>query len=310
MRPLAFLAPALLFIFLFLLWPLIQLLGLSFTYWDGYTRIKLNGLETWASLLGDSNFQAALHNTLIWAAASATIPVGIGFVLSVAFNRTGTRLGTAGRAVALIPLLLPPTVVAATWSIIYNPLYGPLDGTLQAMGVGPLSVPSWLGDPTIALWSVFAIVAWSTVGFSVLLFSASIRAVDRSYWDLARAEGAHFWQELRWIMVPACMRSAALAIVVTVASGLQIEDLLLTLHLNGGPGTSTLLLPLDMYTRAFSGTGNVGQAAAEAIVSVGIVFLAAVLVVPLVWRGESWPVRTIMVWPARMSWPGYLPYWA
>ena len=286
-RPAAFLSPALFCICLFLLWPLLQLLGLSFTYWDGYSRIRFDGLETWTSLIGDSTFEAALHNTLIWAAASATIPVGIGFVLSVAFNRTARRLGTLGRAVALIPLLLPPTVVAATWSIIYNPLYGPLDGTLQAVGVSPLSVPSWLGDPTIALWSVFAIVAWSTVGFSVLIFSASIRTIDRTYWDLARAEGAHFRQELRWILIPACLRSAALAIVVTVAIGLQIEDLLLTLHLNGGPGTSTLLLPLDMYTRAFSGTGNVGQAAAEAVVSVGIVFLATLLVVPLVLRGES-----------------------
>ena len=267
--PALLIGPALVVLAIFLLWPLLWVLGMSFTSWNGYERITWSGLNTWSSLFGDPTFQAAIKNTLLWMALSATIPVALGFLLAIVFSRAGRVLGPVGRALVVIPLLLPPAVTAVTWSIVYDPLFGPLNGLLGYFG---LPQPDWIGDSRLAFWSLFVIILWSSVGFSVLVFTAAIRSIDRAYFDLARVEGAGFLRQVRLILIPASRRSAALAIVVTVVITSQIFDLLylLTSATNG-----TTMVPLDMYNRAFGG-GDVSQGIAEAALQVGMgVVLAA-----------------------------------
>jgi len=276
--PLLWMAPALLLVGLFLLWPLTELVGLSFTSWDGYGAITFDGFRTWTSLFGDPNFQAAFRHTMLWTALCATLPVVGGFLLAVAFSRAGRGVGAVARALAVVPLLLPQTVVAATWQIVYNPLYGPLDGTLRAIGLGGLAL-GWLGGSRLSFWSLFAVALWSSTGFSVLIFTAGIRTIDRSFFDLARVEGANVRQEIVHVLIPACRRSAALALVITVATTSNVLDLLRALT-NGGPANATIMLPLDMYNRSFSG-GNVGQGAADACIEVAIGLGLAIVVLLL-----------------------------
>ncbi len=266
---------------MFLLWPLIELVGLSFASWDGYGPISFDGLRTWTSLLSDPNFQVGLEHTLLWTALSATVPVILGFTLAVIFSRAARPISAASRALAVVPLLLPQTVAAATWQIVYNPLYGPLDGTLRAVGLGRFAV-GWIGGFNLSFWSLFVIALWSSVGLSILIFTAAIRSIDQSYFDLARVEGAGFWGELRAVVIPACRWAAALSLVITVVLCSQVLDLLRVLT-NGGPANATLMLPLDMYNRSFSG-GNVGQGAADACVQVAIGLLLALAVLVLMRR--------------------------
>lgn len=262
-HPVLFTLPALIVLATFLLWPLIWTSGMSFTTWNGYGRITWAGLSTWKSLLSDATFQAAIKNTILWMALSATVPVALGFGLAVIFSRSGAILGALGRALAVVPLLLPPAVAAVTWGIIYNPSYGPLNAMLGSLR---LPQPDWLGDPKLAFWSLFVIALWSSVGLSVLVFTAALRSIDQAYFDLARVEGAGFWQELLAISIPACRRSAAVAVIVTVVLTSQVFDLLFLLT---SAGNGAVMIPLDMYNRAFGG-GNVSQGVAEAAVQVGL----------------------------------------
>ncbi len=249
----------------FLLWPLIWILAISFTRWNGYGPISFDGLSTWTSLFADPGFQSALEHSLIWLGLTATVPVAAGFVMAVAMQRGGI-IGPVARAIAVVPLLLPPAVAATTWLIAFNPNYGPLNASLRLIGLGTLQ-PDWLGDPRLAFWSVFAVALWSSAGLSMLIFSAALRSIDASYFDLARAEGAGPWQTLRSLIVPACRRASGLAVIVTVVLTSQVFDLLYVLT-NGGPGGATLMLPLDMYLRAFTGLTNVSQGVADAALQV------------------------------------------
>jgi multiple sugar transport system permease protein len=273
-RTVIYLAPALVAISIFLLWPLLQVIGLSFTNWDGYGSIRFVGLATWRSLVHDAAFQAALRHSLLWLLLAASVPPTLGFVLAVILSRTGTTLRAAIRAIVIVPLLLPPAVAAVTWGIIYNPLYGPLNSSLDALHLHLLAL-DWLGDPHVAFWALFVVSIWSTVGFSVLVFLAALSAIDRAYFDLARVEGASFWWELRAIMLPTSRRAAALAVVVTIVLASQVFDLLFILT-NGGPGNATIMLPLDMYDRAFGG-GNVSAGAAVATVQVALGIVLATI---------------------------------
>jgi multiple sugar transport system permease protein len=151
---------------------------------------------------------------------------------------------------------------------VYNPNFGPLNGLLGSLG---LPQPDWLGDPNFAFWALFAIVLWASVGFSVLVFTAAIRSIDRAYFDLARVEGADWLDEVRAILIPACRRSAAVAMIVTVVITSQVFDLLYLLT-SGANGVN--MLPLDMYNRVFT-SGQVGQGVAEAALEVGIGLMLA-----------------------------------
>ena len=270
LRAIAFLTPALFLISLFCIWPLIWVTAVSFTSWNGYGAIQFSGLVTWTALWTDGAFQAALRHTLLWVILSGTIPVVVGFVVAIALSRSVAPVRVAGRAVVILPLLLPPVVAAVTWQILYNPSFGPLN---QLLGAMHLPQPNWLGGVHLAFWSLFIVALWSSVGFSVIVFTAALRSIDQAYFDLARVEGASFRHDLRLILIPACRRSAALAIVVTVVITSSVYDLL-TILTNGGPGNSTLMLPLDIYDRAFTG-GITAQAAAEACIQVLIGLVVA-----------------------------------
>lgn len=294
-RPILFLGPALVLIAVFLVWPLIWIIAVSFTTWNGYGQIRFVGLGTWSGLLSDPTFPPVLQHSLLWMGLAATVPVILGFFLAIIFNRAG-GVGAAGRAILIIPLLLPPAVVAVTWQIIYNPNYGPINSILRSIRLGNVQ-PDWLGSLNLAFWSLCLVGLWSSVGISVLIFTAAIRSIDRSYFDLARVEGAGFWQELRTIVIPACRRSAALTIIITVVVTSQVFDLLYVLT-NGGPAGATMMLPLDMYLRAFTGLANVSQGVAEAGLQVGIGIVLAILAVAvsgthpgMAGEGEYSPIR-------------------
>ena len=269
-RPTLFTLPALILIGLFSVWPLVWMLALSLTTWNGYQAIQFSGFNTWMTLLNDGAFQAALRHTVLWVLLSATVPVTLGFLASILFSRAARSVSGAARAVVVVPLLLPPVVAAVTWQILYNPDFGPLNQALMMVG---LPQPNWLGGVHLAFWSLFIVEVWSSIGFSVLVFTAAIRAIDQAYFDLARVEGAHFRHEVRLILIPACRRSAALAMVVTVVITSAVFDLL-TIMTNGGPGNSTLQLPLDIYDRAFTG-GSTSEAAAEACIQVALGLVVA-----------------------------------
>lgn len=265
-----FALPALALIGLFCIWPLVWMIALSFTSWNGYQAIQFSGFTTWALLWTDGAFQAALRHTLLWVFLSATLPVLLGFMIAVLFSRAFRSVRAVAQAVVIVPLLLPPVVAAVTWQILYNPNFGPINQALSTVG---LPQPNWLGGVHLAFWSLFIVALWSCVGFSVLVFTAALRSIDQSYFDLARVEGAHFLDELRIILIPASRRSAALAMVVSVVITSAVFDLLSILT-NGGPGNSTLMLPLDIYDRAFTG-GSTAQAAAEACIQVVLGLMVA-----------------------------------
>ena len=265
----AYVLPACLLLGLFVVWPLIWVVAISFTTWDGLGPIHFVGLTTWQTLFADTTFQAAVRNTLIWIALSATLPVLGGFVLALLFAKAG-RVGLFGRMATILPLLIPLAATAVIWRVIYDPNIGALNRFLGLFG---LSGPDWLGDSRFAFWSLFAIILWASLGFSALIFGAALASIDRSYYDLARVEGAGSLSMLRLVIVPACRKTAALAMIVTVVLTSSVFDLLYVVTTSAN---NTIMLPMDMTNRAFS--ISVSQGAGESTVELVIGLLLAGLV--------------------------------
>jgi ABC-type sugar transport system permease subunit len=270
-----FLAPALALYGLFVLWPLLQVVWLSLQRWNGYGPQTWIGAGNYATLFGDGVFRAALLHSVAWEVAGGLLPalLGLGLALLVRQARARTALLTA----LFVPVLLPATVVAALWTLVYSPLSGLLNTLLRDLGLGALAA-DWLGDPRLALGALFAAWLWSTIGVGTLILWSGLQAIDGEYYLLARAEGAGPLWRFAHVTLPGLRRTGALVLLVDAALAAQVFDLVFVTT-GGGPGYATMLLPLDMYGRAFG--GHTGQGAATACVQIALGLVLAGLALAL-----------------------------
>jgi raffinose/stachyose/melibiose transport system permease protein len=275
-RPLVagpYLAPALVLYGLFLLWPLVQVVWLSFHEWSGYGAKIWIGGQNFTTLLADPIFRTTLGHSAWWELCGATIPTGLGLMLALGLRQSRARHGAL--IVFFVPVLLPATVVAALWVLVYSPLSGLLNTVLRSVGLGALN-SDWLGDPHLALGALFVAWLWSSLGVATLLFWSALGAIDPEYYLLARAEGAGPFWRFRHVTVPGLSRTGGVALVVNAALAAQVFDLVFVTT-GGGPGYATMLLPIDVYGRAFGGFTGQGAAAACFQVAFGFVLAGVAL---------------------------------
>lgn len=276
--PVLYLLPALALYAAFVLWPLARLAWLSLVQWDGFSAPRFVGLANYPALWSDPAFAAELGHSLLWLGVTLVVPALLGFALALLLGAAPPRLRGVARALLLVSLLLPTTVIAVAWRLLYNPLSGPISGFLKAIGLGALA-GDWLGDPRLALDALLVPACWASFGLSMLVFEAALSAISPHIMDAARIDGAGAWARFRFMTLPGLRGAALVAMVVTALCAVPSFDLVRLLT-NGGPGYATTTLALDMYGRAF-GLGQVGLGAALACLQIacGLALAAAALIV-------------------------------
>jgi raffinose/stachyose/melibiose transport system permease protein len=275
-----YIGPALALYGLFLLWPLVQVVWLSLHQWNGYGPQIWIGGENFMILLADPVFRTTLFHSGLWEVFGVTIPTVLGLALALAIRQS--RAGGSALIALFVPALLPATVVAALWVLVYSPISGLLNTVLRSFGPGALA-SDWLGDPHLALGALFVAWLWSSVGVGTLLFWSALGAIDHEYYLLARAEGAGPLWRFRHVTLPGLSRTGGVTMLVNAALAAQVFDLVFVTT-GGGPGYATMLLPIDIYGRAFG--GFTGQGAAAACIQVALGFILAALAL-LLSRGEG-----------------------
>lgn len=263
-------APALTLYGLFTLWPSLDIFWLALQRWNGYGRQRFVGLANLKTLWHDQLFRTSLLHSALWLAGAIVITPTIGLLVALAARRTPGQ--SPALAILFFPALLPSTVVATVAILVYSPLSGLLNSALQAVGLGRFAA-DWLGDPHLALGALFAAWLWSTVGIAVAVMWAALSAIGPEYVELAEIEGAGSVWRLRHVTLPGIQRALILVTVIAASLASQAFDLVFVTT-GGGPGYATMLLPLDMYGRAFG--GRAGQGAAVACVQV-LMTLAALV---------------------------------
>jgi raffinose/stachyose/melibiose transport system permease protein len=276
-----FLIPALLAVGVFTLYPLLEAVRLAFYHWDGYGAQTFVGLENIRFLSGDQVARTAFGHSLVWLVAAAVLPTAAG--LAIAMLVANARAASLWLALIFFPALLPPTVVATTWLLLFSPFAGPINPLLGDAGLQRLAIAP-LGDAHQALPALFLAWAWSALGVGVLLFWSALRGVGREFYQIALVEGASAWWSFTHVTLPALRRTAAVVALVNVVLAGQVFDLVY-ISTGGGPGYATLILPLDMYARAFG--GKTGQGAAVALAQLALVAVIAGLIFILTRRHEA-----------------------
>ncbi len=269
-----FMLPFLIVYILFLLWPVILMLRMSFlnASLDGHGMTDFLGLANYGDVLSDPNFWQALWNTIAFTLISTPVIVIVSFVLALLCNRAIPAQGFF-RTVFFAPFIIPVSVVVIIWNWLYEPGFGLYDGMLAQLHLPGVN---WLTQPGVAMISIVILTLWWTVGFSFVLYLAGLQQIPRELHDAASIDGAGGLARTRWVTIPLLGRITALVVVLQIIASLQVFGQIYLLT-TGGPNFSTRPVLQYVYEAGFSEL-RVGFASA-----MSFLFFLVVALVSAVW---------------------------
>lgn len=272
--PYLYVAPALLPLLVFVYWPLLRTVELSFYDWNLVRPTRdFVGLGKYREVLGSTDFWGALANTARYCLALVAADVALVLLVALGLLAVRGRPQQAYRAIIFLPTLISMAVAAVIWLWVLNPIHGVLNRLLALIGIAG---PSWLSDPAWALWAVAAVAAWKYFGYNLLVMLAGLVGIPQDYLDAARIDGAGRWALFRHIVWPLLSPTTLYLFVTTVVLAAQIVFVPIHVLTQGGPNQSSANLVYLIYQYGLQ-FFNVGYASAVAVI-VFVAFLACTAV--------------------------------
>lgn len=258
---LGFLAPALLLIGLFTVYPAFSALWLSL-----HTEAPFSGESVWVGvrnyqdLLKDRDFHSSLLTTLYFTLLTVPASIGGGLLSAVLLHRSlpGIRVY---RVLLFLPVAVPTATAAIAWRWLYHPSVGYINYALSLVGLPPVS---WLQDPSIALAALAMAVAWQNLGLNAILLLAGLQSVPEELIEAARLDGATPARIFRSITLPLLTPTLYFASIVGVIHAMTTFG---PIHLltQGGPASATQVAVYRIYTEGFINF-RFGYATAQAVI--------------------------------------------
>jgi raffinose/stachyose/melibiose transport system permease protein len=242
-------APAVLLMLVFLIFPVLNAVYYVFVDFDGLDPTPpFVGLANFTELFQDPQVWAAAKNNVIWIVLGTVGPLILG--LALALLLWGVRKGsTFYRIVFFLPYVLPQVAVGVVWGWIYAPTRGWLNRALEAVGLEGVT-RGWLGDPDTALYAVLATAIWTATGFVFVIVLSALRNVDTEQVDAAMIDGAGYLQRLWYVVLPQIMPVFLMVTALTLIGGFAVFDIIFIMT-GGGPANATEVLGTYAYSNAF-----------------------------------------------------------
>ena len=260
-RSLSWLAlPALAFYIIFGLIPLVGVLLLSFTTWDGIGTIHRSGLTSWRAVLSDPGLPHALRVTFLIMALSWLFQTPISILLGV-FLAGQQRYRGFMSVFLFIPLLLSSAAIAITYKSLLDPNFG--------LGAGlhmDFLSQDWLGQPNLAIATVVFVVSWQFIPFHSLIYQGAVRQIPESMYEAAQIDGAGRVRQFFSITLPQLKYTIITSSTLMVVGSVTFFDIIFVLT-QGGPADATTNLAMAMYKRGFQ-ANLMGEASAIAVIIV------------------------------------------
>jgi raffinose/stachyose/melibiose transport system permease protein len=252
--------PALVFFVGLAVIPLIGVLVLSFTSWDGLGAIHPAGFASWRRVLTDPGLPHAIWVTFLVMALSWAVQTPMSILLGV-FLAGHQRYRSVLAVLYFLPLLLSSAAIAITYKALLDPNFG-LGAGLK---IGLLS-QDWLGRPNLALGVVVFVVSWQFIPFHSLIYQGGARQIPLPMYEAAELDGAGRIRQFFSITLPQLKYTIITSSTLMVVGSLTFFDLIFVLTA-GGPADATRVLALDMYKEGFQ-ANLMGPASAIAVILV------------------------------------------
>jgi multiple sugar transport system permease protein len=226
--------------------PALMSAALAFTSYDALTPPVFVGFDNFRLLAGDPIVTTAIGNSLVFIALA--VPLRILGALGLALLLLRPRRGVSGyRAAAYLPTVIPDVAFALIWLWIFNPLFGPVNLALDALG---LPLPGWLADAETARYP-FVIMSLFQIGEGFVVLLAALRGLPPEYFDAGAVDGAGRWASFRYLTLPLLLPWLALLTFRDIIFSFQWTFTPSFVMTGGDPYYATLFLPLLIYEEAF-----------------------------------------------------------
>jgi multiple sugar transport system permease protein len=270
-------APVVVYLVVFSVFPLLYSLGISFFDWSQTTRsFTFIGLENYRRLLADPVFWQSIGNTAILVGAGVAVQVVLGTALALFFDLHLRGMWFV-RGVLILPMLLTPVVVGLMWRAMLNPEWGMVNWTLGQAG---LPQPFWLGDPAIALLTLILVDSWQWTPFIMVVVFARLQALPHDVFEAAAVDGAGRRQSLLHVTLPLLAPAIAFAGIFRAIDAFRSFDVVFGLTY-GGPGRFTTTMSFYTWETGFHFT-RYGYSSALAYVMVVVAIVGVTLMLRFV----------------------------
>lgn len=272
--PYILLAPILLFVSLFLLWPMVNVFVMSL---QNYQLLKpkqrafigfANFVEVFTK---DKVFVKAIRNSVVWVLFSVVIQTVLGFWLAYLLNQKFKGRGIV-RALLLSPWAVAGVMVAIIWSLIYGETFGVLNDVLIKMGVISKNI-SWFSDSNRAMAAVIIANVWRGIPFFTISYLSALAGISDDIYESARIDGAKTWTTLFKITLPMIKDTIVITTLLRSIWTFNAVDLINTLT-GGGPNNATVTMPLYIMQK-FKLEYDYGYASALAAIASILMMIVA-----------------------------------
>ncbi len=271
-----FLLPIVVMLTVFMFYPIVKSVVMSFTNWSGMTDDwEWVGLNNYIRIFTNMpEYWRAMKVNVIYALIATAVQLTLGFLLAVLVINMRPRWQSFYKIALYLPVIIPAAAISVMWRYIYTPEYGLINQFLRAIGLEELC-RAWTADPDTALGAVIVTNTWRYAGFTMVLYYVAMLDIPKDVLESAQIDGANRWHLIRYFYLPLTRGTTEINLILTITGCLRAFDIFYLLT-SGGPGTSTKVVSMWIMEAAFQ-SYKYGRALAMSIVLFVIVVFTMVI---------------------------------
>lgn len=257
----------------FVVFPAFDLLRMSFTNWDGYSKeMQLVGFDNYISMLRNKELWLSLKNNAIYFVIHlAMILVELAFAVLLTSK---LRAAKFYKTMVFLPYIINGVAISYAFSYFFSPINGAFDAILEALHLEAF-IRNWLSDSSIVNYVLSFVSVWRFSGYHVILFMAALQSIPQDIEEAARVDGASVWQLFKYIQIPSIMLMVDFVLFDNIRGALQVFDIPFVMTA-GGPGYASSTFTLYTIKTAFT-FSNFGLASTMAMAIMLMIVLIYIL---------------------------------
>lgn len=246
------LTPAIVLVTIFMIIPTINVFYMSLFRWGGLSNNKkFIYFDNFKTLFGDMNFLRAMQNTILLVVVVTIITLFFAIIFASILSREKVKGQNFFRIVFYIPNILSVVVIAAIFGAIYNPTTGLLNSLFDMLHLESLK-QMWMGNSSIALYSLAAALVWQAIGYYMVMYMASMSSIPENLYEAASLEGAGKIKQFFLVTLPLVWDNIRTTLTFFIISTINLSFLFVKIMTGGGPNGATEVFLSYMYNQAYT----------------------------------------------------------
>lgn len=269
-----FIAPTVLGLYIFFLYPMVSSVFISFTKWNHLSAPRYIGLSNYKQLFQDPTIWLEFKNTMFFVLVSVPLTVGISLFLASALNKKYLLGKGLFRTVFFLPYVILPVITAQIFMIVFNSRYGLINGLLRIMN---LPQPAWFSNALLTRFVIVLVTLWASIGYFTVILLAGLQNISPQYYEACDIDGGSWWVKFQHITFPLVTPQLFFCLVLAIINSFKMFDYIFVF------GKSNVIVRENIRTMAFGIYERgftyleMGYASAEAIIFSLIVLTVTIL---------------------------------